>query len=259
MKKETKDKKEIKETKEVNNILDTFPDYSSFEEKIGYKYKDISLLITALTHTSYINELRSKKAVAESSESNERFEFLGDSVLSIITSEYLFNELKSFTEGELTRARASIVCEESLCRFAKAIDLGDKLFLGKGEINSNGRNRSSTLADAFEALLASIFLDGGLEAAKEFLIDFIRKPVEDIINEGEGAATDYKTALQQIIQQNQGDHLVYVLVGESGPDHNKIFEVQAMLNNNVIGEGKGRTKRVAEQNAAKEALSLFGY
>lgn len=231
-------------------------DFSAFEEKIGYKYKNISLLSNALTHTSYVNEVRAKKTFAES---NERIEFLGDSVLSLITSEYAFQTLKSFSEGELTRARASIVCEDSLCNFARSINLGDELFLGKGEIVSNGRNRPSILADAFEALLGSIFLDGGIEAAKKFLLGFVKPLVDDILKAGDGAAKDYKTALQQIIQQNQGDKLEYVLAGETGPDHNKVFEVHAVLNNNIIGEGKGRSKRIAEQNAAKEALSLFGY
>lgn len=245
-----------KNAKEINKNSVIYPHLSSFEEKIGYKYKDISLLNIALTHTSYVNEMRSKK---ERAESNERLEFLGDSVLSVITSEHVFNTLKNFSEGELTRARASIVCEDSLCKFAKSINLGDALFLGKGEVLSNGKNRPSILADAFEAVIGSIFLDGGLEATKNFLIDFIKNPVEDIIKEGEGAAKDYKTVLQQIIQQNHGDHLSYVLIGESGPDHDKTFEIQAVLNSNVIGEGKGRSKRIAEQNAAKEALSLFGY
>ena len=251
MRKGAKDKDKDKEKN-----LNVFPDLSAFEEKIGYKYKNISLLNTALTHTSYMNEMRAKK---ENINSNERLEFLGDSVLSVITSEYIFNRLKNFSEGELTRVRASIVCEDSLCKFAKSIDLGDELFLGKGEILGDGRNRPSILADALEAVLGSIFLDGGLDAAKNFLIGFIKTPVDNIIKEGEGAAKDYKTILQQIIQQNYGDQLLYVLSGESGPDHNKIFEIQAVLNNNVIGEGKGRSKRIAEQNAAKEALILFGY
>ena len=251
MRKGAKDKDKDKEKN-----LNVFPDLSAFEEKIGYKYKNISLLNTALTHTSYMNEMRAKK---ENINSNERLEFLGDSVLSVITSEYIFNRLKNFSEGELTRVRASIVCEDSLCKFAKSIDLGNELFLGKGEIIGDGRNRPSILADALEAVLGSIFLDGGLDAAKNFLIGFIKTPVDNIIKEGEGAAKDYKTILQQIIQQNYGDQLLYVLSGESGPDHNKIFEIQAVLNNNVIGEGKGRSKRIAEQNAAKEALILFGY
>ena len=240
----------------TNKISNGCSDFNLFEKKIGYKFKDISLLNIALTHSSYVNEMRAKK---ENLESNERLEFLGDSVLSVITSEYVFNMLKHFSEGELTRARASIVCEDSLCIFAKSINLGDELFLGKGEANGNGRKRPSILADAFEAVLGSIFLDGGLEAAKDFLLNFIKKPVEDIMNEGEGGAKDYKTILQQMVQQSQGDHLSYVLVSELGPDHNKIFEIHAVLNNNVIGEGKGRSKRIAEQNAAKEALSLFGY
>jgi ribonuclease-3 len=141
--------------------------------------------------------------------------------------------------------------------FAESIALGEALFLGNGEIISNGRSRKSILADAFEAVLGSVFLDGGLNAAKKFLIKFIEKPVAEIVNEGE--IKDYKSLLQQIIQQSGGEVLEYALIRESGPAHEKIFEVQAVLNNNVVGEGKGRSKKVAEQNAAKEALALFGY
>jgi len=224
-----------------------------FAERIGYDYKNIALLKTALTHSSYSNEMKSKGAKAES---NERLEFLGDSVLSLITSEYIYLKLKDYKEGELTRIRATVVCEDSLFGFAESIKLGEALFLGNGEIISNGRSRKSILADAFEAVLGSIFLDGGLNAAKKFLIRFIEKPIDDIVNEGE--FKDYKSLLQQIIQQG-GEVLEYVLVGESGPAHEKIFEVQALLNNNVVGEGKGRSKKAAEQNAAKEALGLFGY
>ena len=224
-----------------------------FAKKIGYEYKNIYLLKTALTHSSYSNEMKSK---GMKTESNERLEFLGDSVLSLLTSEYIYLKLRDYKEGELTRIRATVVCEDSLFGFAESIGLGEVLFLGNGEIISNGRSRKSILANAFEAVLGSVFLDGGLDASKKFLIRFIEKPINDIVNEGE--TKDYKSHLQQIIQQS-GETFEYVLVGESGPAHEKMFEVQAVLNNNVVGEGKGRSKKAAEQNAAKEALTLFGY
>lgn len=225
-----------------------------FAKKIGREYKNISLLTTALTHSSYSNEMKSKGI---KSECNERLEFLGDAVLSLITSEYIYLKLRDCNEGELTRIRATVVCEDALFGFAESLEIGEALFLGNGEIVSNGRKRKSTLADAFEAVLGSVFLDGGFEAAKKFLIKFIEKPIGDIVNEGE--IKDYKSLLQQIVQQNNGEVLEYMLVGESGPAHEKIFEVNAILNNNIIGEGKGRSKKAAEQNAAKEALALFGY
>ena len=225
-----------------------------FAKKIGHEYKNLSLLTTALTHSSYSNEMKSK---GFKSECNERLEFLGDSVLSVITSEYIYLKLRDCQEGELTRIRATVVCEDSLFRFAGSINLGEALFLGHGEEISNGRTRKSTLADAFEAVLGSVFLDGGIEAAKKFLLKFIEKPIGDIVNEGK--IKDYKSVLQQIIQQNNGEVLEYVLVNESGPAHEKVFEVQAIWNNNVVGEGKGKSKKSAEQNAAKEALVLFGY
>ena len=236
-----------KNTSEENNIRD-------FAEKIGYEYKNISLLVAALTHSSYANEMKSKGIKTQC---NERLEFLGDAVLSLIVSEHIYLKLGSSKEGELTRIRSTVVCEDSLFGFAESIGLGEALFLGNGEIISNGRHRKSTLADAFEALLGSIFIDGGLEAAKKFLLGFIEAPVDDIIREGE--KKDYKSLLQQMIQQNSGEAPEYVLTGESGPAHEKVFEVCAMMGSNVLGEGKGPSKKTAEQNAAKEALALFGY
>ena len=225
-----------------------------FAEKIGHKYNDISVLTTALTHSSYANEMKAKGVVTEC---NQRLEFLGDAVLSLIMSEYIYLKLKDCQEGELTRIRASIVCEDSLFNFAESLGLGEALFLGKGEIMSNGRNRKSILADAFEAVLGSVFIDGGLEAAKKFLLKFILKPVDDIVSSGR--IKDYKSVLQQMVQQLEGEILEYVLISETGPAHEKVFEVRAVLNNNIVGEGKGRSKKEAEQHAAKEALALFGY
>jgi len=254
MEKETTAKKRKSTKSAKTKKPDVEQSVLDFAEKIGRDFKDISLLKTALTHSSYANELKSKGV---KSECNQRLEFLGDSVLSIITSEYIYTKLKDCKEGELTRIRAIIVCEDSLYKFAESIGAGEALFLGHGEIISNGRKRKSILADAFEAILGSIFLDGGLEAAKKFLFKFIIQPIEDIVNQGE--IKDYKSVLQQMIQQNSGEILEYTLVSETGPAHEKTFEVHAKLNNNVVGEGKGMSKKEAEQNAAKEALALFGY
>jgi len=216
-------------------------------KKIGYEFKDESLLIRALTHSSYANESGGKN------ESNERLEFLGDSVLGFITAEFFFSREKDLPEGELTKLRAAAVCEKALSGFANKIGLGEYLLLGKGEINSNGKERPSILADAFEALIAAIYLDGGIENAKKFVAQFL----EDFSAEYY-VINDAKTILQEIVQKNPGELLEYVLVNESGPDHAKCFEVEVRLNANVIGRGKGRSKKQAEQLAAKEALSLMG-
>ena len=226
----------------------------NIEGKLGYEYNNIGLLENALTHSSYANEM---KARGRKRESNERLEFLGDSVLALISSEYLYLKLKDYKEGELTKVRAAVVCEESLSGFSESLGLGGALYLGKGEIATDGRNRKSILADAFEAVLGSIFLDGGLGAAKGFLLKFIEKAAGDFINEGE--LNDYKSLLQQLIQQSgTGEALAYALVSESGPDHQKTFVTEVVLNNNVLGQGVGRSKKISEQNAAREALALFG-
>jgi len=226
----------------------------AFEKVIGYKYNNIELLMTALTHSSYANEC---KARGEAMKYNERLEFLGDSVLSIIVSDYLFRTYPETPEGDLTRIRASAVCEKTLGKLAKDIGLGKYMRLGHGEELGNGRERISILADAFEALLASIYLDSGSRDAVEvFLMPRVMPEIKQFIENGKNK--DHKTLLQQIIQQEQGEILEYVLVGESGPDHAKVFEVEARLNSNVIGHGKGKSKREAEQMAAKEALVLFG-
>ena len=220
----------------------------SLEQKLGYTFRDSSYLKTALTHSSYANELRGKCPY------NERQEFLGDAVLSILVSDYLF---KSFhlAEGELTKLRASIVCERSLCGWSRQLGLGEYLLLGKGEENSGGRERPSILADAFEALLAAVYLDGGMEPAKKFLMPFVLSAVE---NEQKPAFKDYKTLLQEIVQKNPEEQLSYELVSEQGPDHDKTFVVQVKINSNVIGRGKGKSKKAAEQMAAKEAVELMG-
>ncbi len=221
-----------------------------FEEIIGYKFRDRSLIEHALTHSSYANE---KKLPGGS---NERLEFLGDSVLSIVVSEYLYTHLSHIAEGELTKLRASLVCEKSLHIFAQKIQLGDYLRLGKGEENTGGRERPSILADAFEAVIAAIYLDGGFEPVSRHILRFMP---EDIQYKKKPVFNDFKTILQEIVQKNPEEKVEYVLVGEEGPDHNKRFVVEVCLNSNVIGRGKGRSKKEAEQLAAKEALELMGY
>ncbi|MCQ2431439.1 MAG: ribonuclease III [Clostridia bacterium] len=222
------------------------------EDTIGYHFKNSQLLKEALTHSSYANELRSKGITAVC---NERSEFLGDSVLSIITSEYLFSTFRTLPEGSLTKMRASIVCEDACCRYADDIHLGDYLMLGRGEELNHGRSRKSILADAFEALLAAIYLDAGKEEAARFLLPYVKKEAAMLKN---GRTKDYKTLLQQITQQRPGEILEYVLIGQTGPDHKKVFETEARLNSNIIGRGKGATKRESEQMAAYQALILFG-
>ncbi len=220
------------------------------QEKIGYTYQNIRYLRTALTHSSYANEARSD------TKCNERLEFLGDAVLEYVVSDFLFRHNATMPEGDLTKLRASLVCEKSLCRFARMLDLGKYLRLSRGEQHSGGAARPSILADAFEAVIASIYMDGGIEEARRFILKFILPEVE---NAKPRAFKDYKTTLQEIIQQNPEEHLEYVLIGESGPDHNKHFVVEVHLNSNVIGKGGGRSKKEAEQQAAREALELMGY
>lgn len=221
---------------------------NNLEKSIDYTFKDKRLLKCALTHTSFANESKTS--------SNERLEFLGDSVLSFFVSDHIFKNYKDMPEGELTRLRSSLVCEAALCVFAREIGLGDNLLLGKGEEKSGGRNRDSILADAFEALLAAIFLDGGIENAKKFVYKFVLRELEN--KDLNHSTKDYKTLLQEIIQRNPEEVISYILTGESGPDHDKTFEVEVHLNSNVIGKGSGKSKKAAEEAAAKQALTLMG-
>lgn len=219
------------------------------QANLNYKFNNEKLLINAITHSSYANEVR------DGTTSNERLEFLGDSVLSIIVAEYLFDKFKNFPEGELTKLRASLVCEKSLCGFSRQLEIGEFLRLGKGEAKGGGRERDSILADAFEAVLAAMYLDGGFEIAKKHVLRFITEELKHINDE---VFKDYKTALQEIIQRNPEEYVSYVLISEKGPDHDKIFEVEVKLNSNTIGKGLGKSKKQAEQAAAKEALLLMG-
>ena len=219
----------------------------ALQNNIGYHFKNPQLLSRALTHSSYANEYNLAAG------DNERLEFLGDSVLGFITAEYLFSNHRDFPEGELTKLRAYAVCETSLYSYAQEIELGKYLKLGKGEERTGGRERPSVLSDAFEAVIAAIYLDGGIDEAKKFVLRFVVPYVE-----AKPTFKDYKTMLQEVVQQNHGEALEYVLVSESGPDHNKRFEIEVHLNSNVLGRGVGGSKKKAEQNAAKEALELMG-
>ena len=218
------------------------------ETAIGYKFKNITLLQNALTHSSYANE-----QWHDSLKSNERLEFLGDSVLGMVVAEHLYRTLPDRLEGDLTRMRADMVCERSLAEIAKKLQLGNHLLLGKGEEQSGGRNRPSILADAVEAVLAACFLDGGMAPAEEFIRKFVlcNVPVVAMKN------IDYKTALQELVQQKKNQQLAYRLVGESGPDHDKQFLVELTLNDTVIGKGVGTSKKRAEQDAARVALEAL--
>ncbi len=226
--------------------------FSELEKVIGYTFKNKEYIKNALIHSSFSNEIKHKdKNVSD----NERLEFLGDSVLSIITSEYLYSINSEFDEGDLTRTRAAVVCESSLYDFACQFSLGDYIYLGKGEVLTHGRGRKSIVSDAFEALLAALYLDGGMETAQKFLLPFIKGAVEQTMKGGDG---DYKSTLQKIVQQTPEEILEYRLASEEGPPHNKWFTFKVYLNSNLLGEGSGRSKRAAEQEAAKEALKLLG-
>lgn len=225
-------------------------DFTEFEKKIGYTFKNKELLHEALSHSSYANEIKRGR------HSNERLEFLGDSVLSIVVSKHLFTHFKHLPEGELTKIRASLVCEKALFEFSKKIDLGKHILLGKGEENSGGRTRPSIVSDAFEAVIAAVFLDGGMEEAEKYVLSFIPKNLEANSSK---SLHDYKTMLQEIIQKNPEERVEYVLADQTGPDHDRKFVVQVCLNSNVIGTGEGHSKKQAEQAAAHEALRLMGY
>lgn len=223
---------------------------TELELKIGYEFKDTSLLNTALTHSSFSNEM------GKSVQCNERLEFLGDSVLSLIVTNYIFLNFSQFPEGDLTQLRASLVCEKTLYKFAKVINLGAFIKLSRGEKHGGGADRPSILSDAFEALIAAIFLDGGYDKAKDFVMYFIEPEVKNIKKK---PVKDFKTTLQEIVQKNPGERLEYRMVSESGPDHDKHFVAEVLLNSNTIGRGGGRSKKEAEQQAAREALELMGY
>ncbi len=218
--------------------------FHEFESVISYSFKDVKLLIQALTHSSYANENSLKKI-----DNNERLEFLGDAVLEIVTSDYLYRQYPNLLEGELTKFRASIVCEPTLAQFAREMELGVYLLLGKGEDASGGRKRDSVLSDAVEALIGAIYIDGGIKAARAFIESMLLDDVEE-----RKRFVDSKTHLQEYIQQVSDIPIDYKVIRESGPDHNKSFTVHVCHDGRIIGEGEGRSKKSAEQRAAFDAL-----
>lgn len=222
------------------------------KDKIGYRFQNPVLFRKALTHSSYANEQRARHL-----QNNERLEFLGDSVLGFVTADYLYNHFPELPEGELTKLRAAVVCEQALYEVAKELGIDKEICLGHGEETSGGRRRPSILADAVEALLGAIYLDGGIEPARAFVLSFIPQAAERA-RQGR-MFKDYKTALQEIVQKNRQETLEYRLAGSSGPDHDKTFTMQLLLNSNVFAEGKGHSKKEAEQMAAKQALELMGF
>ena len=221
------------------------------KDKIGYEFKNEELFRTAMTHSSCANEHRDKYK-----HNNERLEFLGDSVLGMISADYIFHHYQHLPEGELTKLRAAVVCEKTLYEVARELGIDKEIMLGKGEENSGGRQRPSILADATEALLAAIYLDGGIDAAWKFVMRFLPEKLE--LAEKGLAFRDYKTMLQEIVQRNRQEILTYRLAGETGPNHDKRFAVEVLLNSNVFSQGIGRSKKEAEQMAAKKALELMG-
>ena len=216
------------------------------ETAIGYRFQNIQLLQNALSHSSYANERWHNSLL-----SNERLEFLGDSVLGMLVADYLYRSFPDRPEGELTRMRADMVCEKTLANVARSIGIGEHLLLGHGEERLGGRSRDSILADAMESVIAACFLDGGLEAAAQLVRRFIlvEVPVTKLHN------VDYKTQLQELVQQKKNQVLSYALVGESGPDHDKHFDVEVSLNGGVVGKGCGKSKKRAEQDAARAAIA----
>jgi len=218
------------------------------ETAIGYRFQNITFLQNALAHSSYANERWHNSLM-----SNERLEFLGDSILGMVVADHLYRSFPNRPEGELTRMRADMVCERALAKVANQIGLGGHILLGKGEEQGGGRSRESILADAVESIIAACYLDGGMDAAKRFVERFVLSdvPVTKLHN------TDYKTALQELVQQKKNQTIQYTLVGESGPDHDKQFRVELSINGEVIGSGTGTSKKRAEQEAAKTAIEAL--
>jgi ribonuclease-3 len=218
-----------------------------FQEKLGYRFNDIDYLRRALTHSSYANENKKDKI-----KNNERLEFLGDSVLGLVVSEYLYSHFPNLAEGQLTKVRARIVCESSLGEAAVKLGIGHYMFFGRGEEMTGGRDRTSILSDAFEALIAAMYLDGGIDAVRKFVLTHMDTIIIDAI-EGK-LFIDYKTRLQEVIQIKKGNRIKYEIFKEEGPDHSKEFYTHVKLNEEIIGVGKGRSKKESEQAAAKEGL-----
>jgi ribonuclease-3 len=224
---------------------------SELENKIGYRFNKKYLLNRAMTHSSYANQY-----MLPYIEHNERLEFLGDSVLSLVISEFIFKKYRNKPEGKLTKIRANIVCETSLYQRAKRLGLGEYLLVGRGEEITGGRERVSILADAYEALIAAIYIDGGLDSAKMFIIPEFTDDIENVVDRE--YFKDYKSRLQEYVQKDQNAVVKYEVVGEEGPAHNKVFYVNVNINGNYAGKGQGKSKKEAEQQAAKAAFESLG-
>ncbi len=217
------------------------------ENVLNYRFKDESILLTALTHSSYANETKTKDVVC-----NERLEFLGDAVLGFVIGSYLYKTFPELSEGKLTKLRASVVCEQMLAKKAKALGVPQYLRLGKGEELTGGRERISILEDAFESIIGAIYLDGGVESASEFILGQLKSEIESI--KASQHVLDNKTSLQEILQRTSQAPIEYIVIGESGPAHNKIFKVEVRHCGKVLGQGRGKSKKEAEQHAAEVAL-----
>ncbi|SES66775.1 RNAse III [Natronincola peptidivorans] len=226
---------------------DTDDQIMILQKILNYNFTNSKILREALTHSSFANESKNKKI-----KYNERLEFLGDAVLSLVVSEYIFSKYNHLPEGELTKVRANVVCEPSLAAKAREIKLGEFLFLGKGEAFTGGRQRESILADAFEAIIGAIYIDGGIECAKEFILHYLLESIE-LASKGI-LFRDYKTLLQELLQSKTSKKITYHVVKEYGPDHNKKFDVEVLIGDKVIGRGSGKSKKEAEQRAAEEAI-----
>lgn len=223
---------------------------NEFMKKIGYRFNDLNLLNTALTHSSYNNEKKTKHK-----SNNERLEFLGDAILDAAISQYLYTRFENFEEGDLTRMRASIVCESSLADCGLKYQIGQYFLLGKGEENTGGRARSSIIADTMEAVFGAVYLDGGWDNASQFVLNSLKEIIEEVV-QGK-RYSDFKTKFQEIIQANTDLEIQYETVKEEGPDHNKTFYVNVSVGREIKGKGSGRSKKEAEQNAAKDALTIM--
>lgn len=222
-------------------------DFTQLEKKIEYTFKNRALLTEAMTHSSFANEVKGSRVC------NERLEFLGDAVLSFVSAEYLYSKFPDYNEGELTKLRSQLVCTKSLSAFAKQISLSDYLIMGRGAA-LNDAGRSSVLENTFEAVIAAIYLDGGIDEARHFILRFLANEVEKHHTDFK----DYKSYFQIVVQRNPDERFRYVLVKEEGPDHDKHYEVELLLNSNIVGRGKGSSKKAAEQDAARQALELMG-
>ena len=222
-------------------------DLSALEQNIGYKFKNINLLKNALTHTSYAYE--------HGIQSNEKLEFLGDSILEFVSSEYMYNKYLNLKEGQLTKVRATVVCEKSLYKVATAHNFGKFLYLGKSEIKSGGNKRPAILADSVEAVIAAMYLDGGLEPANKFIVGNLKEEIK-LASQNVGQK-DYKTVLQEILQQHGDVHIEYKIIKEVGPDHDKIFVSEVIYNGKILATGEGKSKKHAEMEAAKHAIELI--